>query len=389
MRPAAALSLFYASSFAFLGLYLPYFNLYLDRLGMSGLQIGTVSAILPLCGVLMPAAGGWLADRLGLRRGVVLACSIAALLTFLPMFLVTRFMAVAGVTALFALCRAPALPIVEASALELAAHGGTPYGRMRAWGSFAFIAAALCATPVVGAWGDRSVLWLIVVPLLGGIGAALLLPPDAGRPEAHPSVRRAAEVLKRPDVIRFFAACVLSQASHGPYYVFFSLHLRRAGLPNLTLGLLWSIAIGCEIIMMLRMPAVLARFGTTGTITVCLILASIRWTVCALTVNPSALILAQTLHAATFAAFHVAAVTHTWEVFGRDRSATGQAIYSSATYGLGNILGMVGSGLLKDRLRMPSLFAAGAVAAVLGALLMLPLARRARIIPLAGFGSTK
>ena len=52
MRPAAALSLFYASSFAFLGLYLPYFNLYLDRLGMSGLQIGTVSAILPLCGVL-------------------------------------------------------------------------------------------------------------------------------------------------------------------------------------------------------------------------------------------------------------------------------------------------------------------------------------------------
>jgi PPP family 3-phenylpropionic acid transporter len=92
-------------------------------------------------------------------------------------------------------------------------------------------------------------------------------------------------------------------------------------------------------------------------------------------------ILAQTLHAATFAAFHVAAVTHTWEVFGRDRSATAQAIYSSATYGLGNILGMVGSGLLKDRLRMPSLFAAGAVAAVLGALLMAPLAKRARTAP--------
>src|SRR5206468_3541039 len=148
MRPAAALSLFYASSFAFLGLYLPYFNLYLDRLGMSGLQIGTVSAILPLCGVLMPAAGGWLADRLG---------------------------------------------------------------RMRAWGSFAFIAAALLATPVVGAWGDGSVLWLILIPLVGAIGAALLLPADTGRPAEHPSVRRATEVLKRPDVIRFLAACVLSQ----------------------------------------------------------------------------------------------------------------------------------------------------------------------------------
>lgn len=378
MRPSAALSLFYASSFAFLGLYLPYFNLYLDRLGMSGLQIGTVSAILPLCGVLMPAAGGWLADRLGRRRGVVLVCSVAAFVAFLPIFVVTRFAAVAAVIALFALCRAPALPIVEASALEIAAQGGTPYGRMRAWGSFAFIVAALLATPVVSVWGDASILWLILVPLAGGIGAALVLPPDPERPDGHPSVRRAAQVLRRPDVIRFLAASVLSQASHGPYYVFFSLHLRRAGLPNLTLGLLWSIAIGCEIIMMLRMPAVLSRFGTSGTMTLCLILATLRWTVCALTVNASALILAQALHAATFAAFHVAAVTHTWEVFGRDRSATGQAIYSSATYGLGNIVGMVGSGLLKDRLRMPSLFAAGAVAAVLGALLMAPLARRAR-----------
>jgi PPP family 3-phenylpropionic acid transporter len=217
-----------------------------------------------------------------------------------------------------------------------------------------------------------------VLALAGGIGASLLLPPDTGRPVDHPSVRRAAEVLKRPEVLRFLAACVLSQASHGPYYVFFSLHLRRAGLPNVTLGFLWSVAIGCEILMMLRMPSVLSRFGTTGTITLCLVAATVRWTLCALTVNPSALVLAQALHAATFAAFHVAAVTHTWEVFGRDRSATGQAIYSSATYGLGNILGMVGSGLLKDRLRTPTLFAAGAVTAVLGALLMAPLARRGR-----------
>jgi PPP family 3-phenylpropionic acid transporter len=147
-------------------------------------------------------------------------------------------------------------------------------------------------------------------------------------------------------------------------------------VPTFTLGLLWATAIACEIVMMLRMPSVLARFGTTRVITGCLCLAAIRWTVCALTVDTSVLALAQALHAATFAAFHVAAVTHTWEVFGRDRSATGQAIYSSATYGLGNILGMVGSGLLRDRLGTPSLFAVGAACAVLGAVLMVPLLRR-------------
>jgi hypothetical protein len=132
----------------------------------------------------------------------VVACSVAAFATFLPIFFVTRFVAVAGVIALFAMCRAPALPIVEASALEHAAHGGPPYGRMRAWGSFAFIAVALLATPVVGAWGDRSVLWLVLGALLLGIGAALLLPADAGRPPGHANVRRAAEVMA-PDVAAF------------------------------------------------------------------------------------------------------------------------------------------------------------------------------------------
>jgi PPP family 3-phenylpropionic acid transporter len=381
LRPSAAFSLFYASSFALLGVYLPYFNLYLDRLGLSAAQIGAISAILPLCGALVPAAGGWLADRLGRRRDVVLIASSAALCAFLPMFAVTRFRWVAAVMALYALCRAPALPIVEASALELAGRGGTHYGRMRAWGSFAFIVAALLAAPVVGRWGDGAVLPAMTILLAGGVFAALAMPPDPGRGPRRAVTLRAAEVLKRRDVIVFLVACVLSQASHGPYYVFFSLHLRGAGVPTFTLGMLWATAIACEIVMMLRMPGVLARLGTTRTITVCLFLAAIRWTLCSLTVDPGVLAIAQALHAATFAAFHVAAVTHTFEVFGRDRSATGQAIYSSATYGLGNIVGMVGSGLLRDRLGTPSLFAIGAVAAMAGAVLMLPLALRRRPLP--------
>jgi PPP family 3-phenylpropionic acid transporter len=374
--PPAAISLFYAASFAVLGVQLPYFNLYLDVIGLGGLEIGVLSALIPLAGVVVPAVGGWLADRLGRRRSIVMVSAVLALAAFLPILAVREFAWVAAVVGLYALARTPGLPLVEASAIEIAGSGGPAYGRMRAWGSFAFILAALCAAPVVGRFGERSVLFLMIGLLGACVATAALLPADPGGDRVRRAGGSARAILRRPGVGLFLAGAVLSQAAHGPYYVFFSLHLKDAGLRTTTVGLLWAVAIACEILMMLQMPVILARFGTARTMTLCLGLSTLRWAVCAATVNPLAVALAQTFHAGTFAAFHVAAITHTYAVFGRERSATGQAIFSSMTYGLGNIVGMVGSGLFQEILGTPALFAGASAMAFIATCLMAALAWR-------------
>lgn len=370
LAPAAAVSLFYGAWFATLGVYLPYFNLYLDRLDLDSAQIGIVNAILPLCGALVPALLGHLSDRLGRRRFVVVASSALGLLAFLPMFGVSGFTGAAAVMAVYAAARAPALPLVEASALEIVERGGPAYGRMRVWGSFAFILTSLLAGPLVGRLGERVVPILMAALLMAGVAAALHLPPDPSPSRERPAGDGVRRALRRRSVALFLLGGVLMQASHGPYYVFFSLHLRQAGVPPRTLGLLWAAAIGGEILMMLRMPSVLTRHGPVRIMTACSALAVARWTLCALTVEPLLLLPAQVLHAATFAAFHVAAVSHAFSEFGRERSATGQAIVSSAVYGLGSILGMVGSGLLRDLIGTPALFGAAAGTALAGGLLL-------------------
>jgi PPP family 3-phenylpropionic acid transporter len=177
-------------------------------------------------------------------------------------------------------------------------------------------------------------------------------------------------------VLWFLAACVLMQASHAPYYVFYSIHLEDAGYRPQAIGMLWGVAVACEVIAMLRMPAILGRFGTLPVMAGCLLLASVRWWICAATVAAPALALAQTLHAASFAAFHVAAVTHTHRLFGEDRRASGQAIYGSATYGAGNVLGMVVSGLLYEQAGMRPLFTLASWTALLGGLLVVAGAAR-------------
>ena len=376
-RPSLALSLFYLTSFAVLGAYLPYFNLYLDGIGLSGLQIGVISALLPLSQTFAPMAGGMVADRLGRRRLLIIVSIVLGFTAFSLVVRVTTFAGIALVVAMFSVLRASALPLVDATAMEFSEAGGTPYGRMRVWGSVAFITAALGAGRLVGMSGDRSILGLLIALLGINALASFALPGDPGRTERSTGAAGIGKIVRRPEVYLFLLACLLSQAAHGPYYVFYSLHLERAGYSPTAIGLLWAVAVAGEILAMLRMPAILARFGgTLPTMGVCLLVGAIRWWVISWSTAPLVVAAAQTLHAATFAAFHVAAVTHTHRLFGRDRSGSGQAFFSASTHGLGNVLGMFTSGALVDRAGMGGLFAGASGVALLGGAVVLAAMRR-------------
>jgi PPP family 3-phenylpropionic acid transporter len=370
------LSLFYLTSFAVLGVYLPYFNLYLEGLGFSGLQIGVVSLLLPLSSALVPTAGGVLADRLGRRRELVVASCLLALLAFSLVTGVRGFAPMVAVIAAFAALRAPALPLVEATAMEISETGGPHYGRMRAWGSLAFIATALGTGPLVGLQGERAAVRLVILLLALNVVSALLLPRHTIASRGAVPAVSLGRFVRRPGVLLFLLACLLSQASHGPYYVFYSIYMKSSGYAPQAIGLLWGVAVGCEIVAMLLMPRVLRRFGTLPVMGASVLLASVRWWICAISTAPLAMTLAQTLHAATYAAFHVAAVTHTHHLFGEERRASGQAVYGSATYGAGNALGMFASGILYDRTSMAHLFGGAALVALLSCLLVAAAARR-------------
>src|SRR5258705_2284358 len=108
LAAALRLSLFYLASFAVMGVYLPYFNLYLESIGFSGLQIAIVSLLLPLMATLAPTIGGVLADRTRRRRELVVASSLLALLTFSLVPAARAFRAMVAVITAYAAPRAPA-----------------------------------------------------------------------------------------------------------------------------------------------------------------------------------------------------------------------------------------------------------------------------------------
>jgi MFS transporter, PPP family, 3-phenylpropionic acid transporter len=95
--------------------------------------------------------------------------------------------------------------------------------------------------------------------------------------------------------------------------------------------------------------------------------SALRWMVMGLTSNPAVLIASAGLHGITFGAFYLASVEWMSRRAPGSMRATGQALFTAATFGLGGIVGFRLAGRVYDALGGHRLFLVAAGLAVLPA----------------------
>ena len=137
------------------------------------------------------------------------------------------------------------------------------------------------------------------------------------------------------------------QASHGPYYTFFSIYLQDNGYSGFSIGGLWALGVIAEIGVFLGMHRLLPRFGARPLLLASLMLTALRWVIIAEFIDePLVLLFAQTLHAASFGLYHAVAISLIDRFFTGPHQGRGQAFYSSLSFGAGQAVGSFASGLL-------------------------------------------
>ncbi len=345
--PYWRLSAFYLFFFATLGALLPYWGLYLRALGYAAHEIGSLMAILAATKIVAPNVWGWVADRRGQRLPVVRLGAGLAFFLFLGVFVADGFWPLAATMALFTFFWNAALPQFEANTFNWLGTARERYSRIRLWGSVGFIATSAALGPVLDELGATTLPWFVALLYLALWGASLAAPPaPAGRDHGddHGPIAR---VLRQPHVWSLLLVCFLMQASHGPYYAFFSIYLQDAGYSGLAIGALWALGVIAEIGVFLAMQGLLPRFGARRLLLASLALTALRWVLVAGFVDvPVVLIGAQTLHAASFGLYHAVAISLVDRFFTGPHQGRGQAFYSSMSFGAGQALGTLAAGFL-------------------------------------------
>lgn len=343
------LSSFYLWYFAALGALLPYWGLYLKSLGYSAVEIGELIAIMMATKIIAPNIWGWIADRSGRRMRIVQVASLLAALAFAGVLLGNGYWWLALVVATFSFFWNAALPQFEAVTMSHLGERTDRYSRIRLWGSIGFIAAVVA----LGAAIDRHGIAILPAVLLGlyfAIWCSSLTVPERPPPVEHRTGQPPLwQVLRRGEILALLAVCFLMQASHGPYYSFFSIHLEAHGYPGWLIGQLWALGVLAEIGVFLLMHRLLPRFGVRRLLLASLALTTLRWLLIALFVDALPVMLfAQVLHAASFGIYHAVAIGLIHRYFTGSHQGRGQALYSSLSFGAGGALGSLYAGYLWD-----------------------------------------
>lgn len=369
--PGVRLGAFYFAYFAYLGAFGAYFSLWLAGRGYSPAEISLVLAVPQMLRIFAPAGWGWLADRTGRRRSIVMLTSLGAALAFMAVGAAGSLDGVLLAVAAMGFFSSGILPLVEATTLAVLAGRPGGYGPVRLWGSVGFMASVL----VVGALLDvRPVAWLLPVVsvlMLSAFAASVALPSAPARATAH-SGARLAEVLWRRPVLAFFGAGFCMTVAHGALYAFYSIHLVGHGWSTALVGVMWTVGVVAEIGVFLVLPRLFRRFDHRAVLVASCVAAGVRFAVIGwLPESIAALVVAQVLHAMSFGTYHAASVGIVHRVFAGALEVRGQALYASLCYGLGGTAGMLLSGYLWQTWGAAVTFSASSAFGVLGALLAL------------------
>ncbi len=356
--------------FAYIGAFAPYFSLYLSASGVAAAGIGVIMALPQLVRIFAPHLWGWLADRSRRRLRIARIGTVVGTVVYCGLFAARGFESLFAIVLLMSFFLSAALPLVEVTTLTHLGEHTAQYGRIRVWGSIGFIAAVLLVGYALDWLPIGALLWIMLAILIGA-AALLMAVPEAPHVEHIHDHTPIAHVLRQPQVVALMMACALMAVAHGPYYTFYSIYLVGYGYTKGAVGWLWALGVICEIAIFFWMSHLFRAYTLRDVLIASFALTAVRFVIIAWWAdNLLLLLLAQTLHAASFGSFHAAALGYVHRFFRGRNQARGQAIYTSLTFGLGGTLGGLYAGYAWERLGAGITFSGAALCAFAGMLIL-------------------
>lgn len=369
---ALRLAFFYAAIFASIGVFLPYWPVWLEFRGLSPSEIGLIigASFWPriVTSLLIPH----LADRLGMRRIAMIWLTALTFLGLIGFALVSEFWLFMLLSLMTGATWASILPLGEAISLNQTARYQLGFGRVRLWGSITFILMSIGSGYALDIYDESIVFPLILGMTFLTLIACFTMPKVDRRPTSTDGLHIGL-LFRRSELWQLVIASGLIQVSHAVFYGFGTIHWRAAGHGEATIGWLWAEGVIAEVLLFIWGAKLIGRISNRRLIMIAGLFAVLRWGLNGLTADLPMLIFTQALHAGSFALTYLATLDYLRSTTPPDLQASAQGFYSAI--GLAPLFGIVTplSGTLYGSFQGGAFFAMALMAAAGTVLaLMLP-----------------
>ena len=355
---------FFFLYFAYVGLVSPYASLFFVDRGFSVIEIAVLMSMLQITRIVGPFSWGWLSDYLSNRIGIIRVCACLAALVFLCIFYLQEYIGFFIWMFVLHTILSSQMPLGETATIHALYKDNSfdkRYGRLRLWGSIGFIAMVLFAGELFQRNGIELYPYVGTVILFSL--AAITFGLHEPKMERRKMVRgELFTVLLNPDVRWFLVSGFFMIFAHASLYVFYSLYLANLGYDKFQIGLFWALGVAAEVLFFYFQNKVLSRIDSEIVLQGAFRIGVVRFILIAFFPTTIVLMLAQLMHAGTFAAHHSAATKLLQRWFTGPLQARGQAIMATVSYGLGGTIGGLCAGWIWDLFQPRDVFVMSALA---------------------------
>ncbi len=346
---ARKLKVFYFLHFMGVGIYYPFLAPYLRGLGFDGDEIGTAQMAGAIAAVPGALLWGALADRL---RAPTQALKWASRGAFVAAVMRTPH----GVTLawlVYGLVTPSIVPLLDTVTVESIRSRAESYARIRLWGSIGFIATAQGFGMLLAARGDRpgdiSMPWAYASAVLGFAAAANLATPAPLPAGQKPHLGEVRALLSDRRLLLLLLAGAVHSGTTASYQLLGVL-VRDEKLPATVTGGGMAFGVLAEVLALFAFPALERRFRLATLLAVAFAGTALRWFLVSRSHGAAELVLLQALHGLTFGLYWGTAIRMLEHLVPSHLRATGQTLFSAATFAIGGAIGYRLAGFGYDRM---------------------------------------
>ncbi len=342
--------LYYFAFFAALGAIIPYFNVYLQQRGLTGTEIGLISALPPMIALASNPFWSALADRWQAHQRVLASLAVVAGFSSLAFIWVSGFWSILAVLCVVSFFRAPISAILDATVMGIVSRNPeVSYGRQRVFGSFGWIFFSYGVGVLVTTYNTNAIFIFHAGLLAGACGLLSLRLPVERRPGVtvhYVDGLRSMVRLPSYRAMLVFMACFGAASACQSNFV--GLNILRLGGAATLIGVTNAVAAFLEVPVMFMAHVWFRRVSYRTTIMLCGVAFTIIWALTAFATEAWQITLSVVILGLFFGLIWTAIVS-----FANDRApdglrASAQAVAQAAHGGLGWAIGSALSGVLWD-----------------------------------------
>jgi PPP family 3-phenylpropionic acid transporter len=365
------LTLFWFVYFGSLGIFFPYFALYLrENAGLSGTQVGVVLAIAPLIGMIAQPFWGQIADRTGARSRMLALLTLGTALGYLGLGAAEGFWPIVVAAIPLAIVGTAVFPMMTSVSLAILRGAGRhAFGNVRVWGTVGYFILIITFPWMLEYF---RIVDSVAVRGVSQPGLGLMFPVTAGLVFVAACIafflpRRGAVGLRaargdwrellhnRAFLGLLFFSLGAHFLMHGSMWLF-PLFVRSRGGDLDTIRSMWILMLVFEIPLVLLTGSGLKRIGARGLLIVGVLAGGIRWFLSAVTDDSMLLFAVQALHGVTVVGLNLGSPLYLDAVAPEKLRSTAQGILSMVGAGVAGVASNLTAGWLMDRAGIDALY---------------------------------